>query len=333
MKRRHSSALGLSGRKRAAGFSMVELMTAMLLSLLLVAAAVSVFVSNKRVYSSTEGLGRIQESARIAFELMSRDIREAGGNPCDVRMKIVNVLADTTSWWAAYDGVTNTGLSGYNDGGLTGSAANTDAIRVQFFEDTGLVTSAGMGSTSGLLAVDGIGQIEPRQILMACGFFPSSPTEPVTDTAAIFSAGKSGSSINHEEASGNASADFTDAAHPTAVVFPADTLIGSLRAIEWYVADNGAGGNSLYRRQLTYPGTAPVLGAPEEIVNDVTGLTLTYFLGSTETWTTALPTSWNDVTAVQVELELEAGDNRAGGVQGQMIKRKLTHIIALRNKL
>ena len=78
---------------RVAGFSLVELMTAMLLSTLLIGATISVFVSNKRVYSATEGLGRIQENARIAFELMSRDIREAGGNPCDVRMEVVNVLA------------------------------------------------------------------------------------------------------------------------------------------------------------------------------------------------------------------------------------------------
>jgi type IV pilus assembly protein PilW len=320
----------LSGRRRAQGFSMVELMTAMLLSLLLVAAAVSVFVSNKRVYSSTEGLGRIQESARIAFELMSRDIREAGGNPCDVRMKVVNVLADTTSWWAEYDGVTKTGVSGYADGAFTGSAAGTDAIRVQFFEDTGLVTSAPMGSNSGALTVDSVSNIEPGQILMACGFFPSSPSEPVTDTAAIFSAGKSGSSITHGDDSGNASDDFSNASQPTPVVYPSDTLIGSLRAMEWYVAANGQGRNSLYRRQLTYTGGAPAMGDAEEIVNDVVGLNLTYQQGTT--WTAA-PTSWNNVTAVQVELVLEAGDNREGGVDGQMINRKLTNIIALRNKL
>ena len=330
MKRRHFSAPGLSSLRHARGFSMVELMTAMLLSLLLVAAAVSVFVSNKRVYSSTEGLGRIQESARIAFELMSRDIREAGGNPCDVRMKVVNVLADTTSWWAAYDGTDNPGIAGYADGAFTGSATGTDAIRIQFFEDTGLVTSAGMGSTTGALAVDDVDKVETQQILMACGFFPSSATEPVTDAATIFSAGKSGSTITHEEASGNASDDFTDAAQPTAVVYPVDSLIGSLRAMEWYVAANGEGRNSLYRRQLTYPGTAPALGDAEEIVNDVIGMQLTYLQGNT--WTAA-PTSWSAVTAVQVELELEAGDNRAGGVQGQMIKRKLTNVIALRNKL
>jgi len=330
MKRRHFPALGLSGRQRVGGFSLVELMTAMLLSLLLMAAAISVLVSNKRTYGATEGLGHVQENARIAFELMSRDIREAGGNPCDVRMKMVNVLADTTNWWATFDGVTDTGIFGYDDGGFPGSAAGTDAIQIKFFEDTGIVTSAGMGGTTGALAVDDIDKITDKQILMACGFF-SSAAGPVTDSAAIFSAGKSGSTIVHDAASGNAGDNFSNAAHPTSVVFPASTMLGSLRAMEWYVAANGQGRNSLYRRQLRYPGTAPEMGDPEEVVNDVTGLTLTYLEGTT--WTTGLPTSWNNVTAVQVELELEAGDNREGGVQGEMIKRKLTHVIAMRNKL
>ncbi len=285
MKRRHFPALRLSGRQRVRGFSLVELMTALLLSLLLIAAAVSVLVSNKRAYGATEGLGRIQENARIAFELMSRDIREAGGNPCDVRMKMVNVLADTTSWWTTFDGVTDTGIFGYDDGGFPGSTAGTDAIQIQFFEDTGLVTSAGMGGTTGELAVNDIDKIEAKQILMACGFFPGSATEPVTDTAAIFSAGKSGSAIVHDEASGNTSDDFSDAAHPTSVVFPANTLLGSLRAMEWYVGANGQGRNSLYRRQLRYPGTAPEMGEAEEVVNDVIGLKLTYLEGGT--WTTA----------------------------------------------
>ena len=331
MKRRQFPALRVSGHQRVRGFSLVELMTAMLLSLLLMAAAVSVLVTNKRTYASTEGLGHIQENARIAFELMSRDIREAGGNPCDVRMKMVNVLADTANWWANYDGTTDTGIFGYDDGNFPGSTAGTDAIQIQFFEDTGIVTSAGMGGTTGALAVDDISKIEEKQILMACGFFPASATEPVTDSAAIFSAGKSGSTIVHDAASGNASGNFSNAAHPTSVVFPSNTLLGSLRAMEWYVATNGQGRNSLYRRQLRYPGTAPEMGDPEEVVNDVIGLNLTYLEGNT--WTTALPTSWPAVTAVQVELELEAGDNREGGVDGAMIRRKLTHVIAMRNKL
>lgn len=330
MRRGHLSFSAASGRRRAAGFSLIELMTAMLLSLLLIAATVSVFVSNKRVYGATEGLGRLQENARIAFELMSRDIREAGGNPCDVKMKMVNVL-DDANWWADYDGVDYTGISGFDAGTFTGSTTGTDAIQVQYFEDTGLVTAAGMGGNTGQLdlAAGDIDRIANQQILMACGFFASS-AGPVTDSAAIFSAGKSGSAITHGEDSGNSSDTFSNAAHPTAVVFPADTLIGSMRAMQWYVAENDQGGNSLYRRQLTYPGTAPEMGDPEEVVDDVVSLNLTYL--EDKTWKD-VPSSWNNVTAVQVELELEESDSRAGGVQGELIKRTLTHVIALRNKL
>ena len=319
------------GHRYSAGFSLIELMTAMLLSMLLIAATISVFVSNKRVYAATEGLGRLQENARIAFELMSRDLREAGGNPCDVKLKMVNVLDDTTPWYAKFDGVDHTGIEGFEDGAFTDSTAGTDAIQVQYFEDTGLVTSAGMGGTTGQLelATGGIDQITEQQILMACGFFSSSAA-PVTDAAAIFSAGKSGSAITHGEDSGNASDTFSNSAHPTAVVFPADTLIGSMRAMEWYVAENDAGRNSLYRRQLSYASGAPAMGDAEEVVDDVTDLQLTYLAGGT--WTDS-PSSWANVTAVQIVLEMEESDSRAGGVQGELMKRRLTHVIALRNKL
>jgi type IV pilus assembly protein PilW len=165
---------------------------------------------------------------------------------------------------------------------------------------------------------------------MACGFFPISGTEPVSDTATIFSAGKSGTDLTHTTDSGNDKATFSDAANPTEVVYPANTLLGRLRAMEWYVAENDKGRNSLFRRQVTFPGTAPVMGVPEEVVEDVLSMELTYLEGST--WSSA-PSSWNNVKAVQVDLELEAADNRAGGVQGEMIKRRLTHVIALRNKL
>jgi type IV pilus assembly protein PilW len=302
-------------------------MIAMLLSLLLSAAALGVFVSNKRVYGATEGLGRIQENARMAFELMSRDIREAGGNPCDVRMKVANVLNDAASWWATY----SAGISGFDDGGHPDSAPGTDAIRIQFFEDTGILTSTGMPNATGQLPVNDSTPITDRQILMVCGFFPSSVTEPVTDTAAIFSAGTTAGAITHTQAMGNARDDFSDATHPVSVVFPAGSVLGSMRAMEWYVAANLDGGTSLYRRQLRYPGTAPELGDPEEIVPDVTDMELTYL--ENDIWTAGVPGGWSNVTAVQVVLNLQARDSRAGGVEGELITRQLVHVIALRNKL
>ncbi len=327
MSRRSRLAPSVRSPRRAAGFSLVELMVAMVISLMLGAAAVSVFLSNKRIYSATEGMGRIQESARIAFELMSRDIREAGGNPCDVRMELVNVLSDATNWWATYDA----GISGFDEGDHPDSWDETDAIRIQYFEDTGVVTSAGMANATGQLPVDSTSGFGTRQILMACGFFPSSPTEPVTDTAAIFSAGVAGGAITHAVADGNTSDDFSNATQPIAVSFPTGSSLGRLRALEWYVATNDDGGTSLYRRQLLYPDTGPEMGEPEEIVPDVTDMELTYLENGA--WTTGLPGGWNNVTAVRIEMILQARDSRAGGVEGELISRRLEHVIALRNKL
>lgn len=328
MKPRISPSISPTGIRRAAGFSLVELMVAMLLSLLLSAAAVSLFVSNKRVYGATEGLSRLQESARMAFELMARDIREAGGNPCDVRMTLVNVLSDTVNWWAIY----NAGISGFDNGTHVDSAAGTDAIRIQYFEDTGLVTTGSMGGVTGPLPVNSISGIINRQIMMACGFFPSSPTEPVTDAAVIFSAGTATGAVTHAQANANARDEFSTATHPVAVVYPEGSLLGRLRALEWYVGDNADGGTSLFRRQLQYGGGAPAMGAPEEVVPDVTDLQLSY-MDNTGAWSAGLPASWNNVTAVQVEMAMEARDSRAGAVDGDLITRNLVHVIALRNKL
>ena len=325
MIRRYHPAIASS--RHAAGFSLVELMVAMLISLLLGAAAISVFLSNKRIYTATEGLGRIQESARIAFELMSRDIRGAGGNPCDVRMDLVNVLSDVTNWWVDYDA----GISGFDDGDHPDSAGDTDAIRIEYFEDTGVVTSNGMANDTAPLPVSNAAPFRAGQILMACGFFPSGPTEPVTDTAAIFSAGLSGNTITHAVTDGNSSDDFSNALQPIAVLYPAGTSLGIMRALEWYVATIDEGGTSLYRRQLLYTDTGPEMGAPEEIVPDVTDMQLAYFENGS--WVDGVASGWNNVTAVQVSLILQARDSRAGGVGGDLISRRLEHVIALRNKL
>ena len=69
-------------RSRASGFGLIELMISLVLGLLVLGAAFAVFQSNQATYRSNEGINRIQESARVAFELISRDLRAAGGSAC-----------------------------------------------------------------------------------------------------------------------------------------------------------------------------------------------------------------------------------------------------------
>ena len=64
------------------GFSIVELMVAMAISLLLLAGVVSIFVSSKSSYETNERLSRIQENGRFALDSIMSDLRASGFVGC-----------------------------------------------------------------------------------------------------------------------------------------------------------------------------------------------------------------------------------------------------------
>jgi len=64
------------------GFTLIELMISLLLGILVVIAVSSVFISGRQAYGTTQGLNRIQENQRLAFEMMASDIRSAGSYTC-----------------------------------------------------------------------------------------------------------------------------------------------------------------------------------------------------------------------------------------------------------
>jgi type IV pilus assembly protein PilW len=67
---------------RAGGFSLVELMVAMTLSLVLLAGALSILYSSRLTFTENERLARIQEAGRTTMELIMRDLRSAGFQGC-----------------------------------------------------------------------------------------------------------------------------------------------------------------------------------------------------------------------------------------------------------
>jgi len=67
---------------RQHGFSLVELMVAMTLSLLLMAGALSILYSSKTTYNENDRLARLQESGRTVVEMILRDARPAGFMGC-----------------------------------------------------------------------------------------------------------------------------------------------------------------------------------------------------------------------------------------------------------
>lgn len=73
------------------GFSLVEMMIAMTISLIIVLAVTQIFVSSRTTYSYTEGLSRIQEGGRFVIDFLAQDIRMAGYSGCARRLDSANV--------------------------------------------------------------------------------------------------------------------------------------------------------------------------------------------------------------------------------------------------
>src|SRR3546814_19602595 len=84
--------------QRARGVTLIELMIALVLGLLVVAAAIGIFLSNKQVFQTTDNLSRMQDHARIGFELMARELRMAGARDCSREIPLVNVLNPTSAF-------------------------------------------------------------------------------------------------------------------------------------------------------------------------------------------------------------------------------------------
>ncbi|MCG6887780.1 MAG: PilW family protein [Proteobacteria bacterium] len=79
--------------RHSRGFSMVELMVAMVITLILMAGVSQIFLSSKQSYVIQDTLGRMQENGRYAMEVLTTDLRRAGywGGNADI-----NAIEDNT---------------------------------------------------------------------------------------------------------------------------------------------------------------------------------------------------------------------------------------------
>lgn len=65
-------------RYRSRGFSMVEMMVALVITLILLAGIGQIFLSSKKSFVIQNTLGRIQENGRYAMDVLASDLRRAG---------------------------------------------------------------------------------------------------------------------------------------------------------------------------------------------------------------------------------------------------------------
>lgn len=346
------------------GLSLVELMISLLLGLVVVGSAITVFISNRQTYAATENLGRIQENGRIAFELMARDLREAGGTACDRDLPTVNVLnnADAT-WWSTW-GAAVTGFDGTGafpdeafGTGVAQRVDGTDGVIVRSAVSNGL-TVADHQPTSANFTVNTVNHdLNDGDIIMVCDFNHAAIAQvtnaqpgindtivhntgtgtPGNATGCLSIDGPSGCGggpvrtysfgcFQGRRLASGACAPMADGSAPPN--WPAQ--IAKLRAWRWFIGNNARGGRSLYRTGLGNTGGA-LSFTPTEIAENVSDMQLAYLLdGAYVDASTISATEWVGVLAVRITLTLISEDNV--GSDGAPIERQISHTVALRNR-
>ncbi len=79
---------------RQYGVTLVELMVAMVVSIILLTGVSSIYFSSKRSYQVQEEFARMQENAHFAFQFITQDIRQAGYAGCNPSINnMLNVTA------------------------------------------------------------------------------------------------------------------------------------------------------------------------------------------------------------------------------------------------
>ncbi len=88
MKRVINTAQGQSSK----GFTLVELMVAMVIGLLMMGGVMQVFISNKQTHRQQEAMARVQENGRIAIQIITQDVRMANFWGCVDIANVTSIL-------------------------------------------------------------------------------------------------------------------------------------------------------------------------------------------------------------------------------------------------
>lgn len=85
------------------GLSLVELMVAMVLGLLITAAVVQLFLTNRQTFNLQQGIASVQEQGRFAVDFLSKEIMWAGFGGVPSAMKFTSVSGDGSEDGMPYD--------------------------------------------------------------------------------------------------------------------------------------------------------------------------------------------------------------------------------------
>jgi len=302
------------------GLTLLELMVSIVLGLLVVAATLSVYVGHRNSYALVEGAGRVQENVRFAAEILSRELREAGGIACGGNLSPV-YHSNVETW-------------GQGDRGLVGNVLDAgglpDPPESLTGSDSVLIWSATGDKPFPIVSHDAaagtfsLGPAAPSQSLNLGG------VAVACDGARVFSFLPSSANTANYVA---ANANITDNLRPGGFVAPQSAHL-------WFVgpssSSSSAAGDSLRRAVINHQG---VVDSNDAVIDNVSGLRLSYLTADNPTTylsaagINAFPDGWKNVLAVRVELTVVSQDSVATTANGaQQLSETVPFTVTLRRR-
>ena len=314
--KRHSHSMS-SQRRRCSGLTLIELMVAMLLSLVLMGGVLTLFASSKTTFRLQSGLATVQENGRHALYMLVRDIRGAGFSGCagiETNQGKMNAEPapedlDSLTGKDVLFGMDNVDANAADAAGNKYNAVpGTDLLRVRGAADSGIS-----------LLADEVPVNANIQLTTATQFFKEGDVLVLSDceTTDFFRA------TNVSQSGGKTTIAHSSTGNKTPFLskpYGKDAFLYAFRSNTYFIRDTGrtnAVGDpirALYRRNIEFD---PTLNNDEELVDGVEDMQVTYgvdgdgngFVDQFVDAPAATSDDWEKVRAVRVSLLVSSVDN------------------------
>jgi len=352
--------------RRAEGFSLIEIMIALLLGSVVIAGVMQLFVANSDTRRVLEGQSRMQESARFALEFLGRDIRQAGYRGCfsenqsirtnidpalmpyefDLRFGLDGYDADGTDWVPLLTALPYTDAAGddvnvYQT--LLGEGANTGIDLDDIAPGTDIITTRNLSMIEPRLTSELTTSAQNPVIHVAAGWdeFKKDHLAMIHDCqkATIFrvtSLSLTGQNltIGHAiEADQPVNTSLQLAAIST---FSTDAAVSAIKTNTFFIAP-GMGPNNVGDTPLSLWRKSGI-SAPVELVEGVEDLQILYGVDSAgddripdQYLTANLVADWRELITVRITVVVNSIDDIGVKTADGMLRRAFTQTIQLRN--
>ncbi len=345
-------------RRSQSGMTLVEILVALVISLVLLGGVIQIFLGNKITYRVQDNLSQIQENGRYAIDLLNQDIRMANYRGCaGPKAPVRNTLNNSSNY--NWNLVGDTSVQGFNatsvgwtpnlDSSITGVRANSDVIAIRGPDTTNsaFVVAQANGTTALRVTPPSDLSLQVNDIVMVA----DCANIAVFQITAITAGG--GNTINLGHTAGSGNPGNTTANLINTFVGGEVTQVGTKT---YYIGTGASGQPALFRRTAT---------ATQELIEGVEDMQVVFGVdsatlcgvgagndGAIDCYLSANAinaTDWPSVRSVQIRLLLRSlednltptsqpiayngGTVNSGSGADRRLRQAFTTTISLRNQL